>query len=50
MDIPGFERLLREAEAKLAEGRELSRREQLVMLASLLMSQATRKEKRYGQS
>ena len=50
MDIPEFERRLREAESKLAQGRELSRTEQLVMLAALLMGQATRKEKRYGQS
>jgi hypothetical protein len=49
MDIPEFERLRREAEAKLAEGRKLSREEQKAMLAALLMDQATRKEKRYGQ-
>jgi len=50
MEIPEFERILREAEGKLAEGRALSRTEQLAMLAALLMGQATRKEKRYGQS
>lgn len=50
MDIPEFERLLREAEGKLAAGRELSRTEQLALLAALLMGQATRKEKRYGRT
>lgn len=50
MDLSQFERLLREAEGKLAQGRELTRTEQLVMLAALMMGQATRKEKRYGQN
>jgi hypothetical protein len=50
MDIPEFQRLVREAEAKLAEGRPLARAEQLALLAALLMGQATRKEKGYGQS
>ncbi len=45
-----FSRLFREAETKLAQGESLSRREQLVLLAGLLMGQATRKEKRYGQT
>jgi hypothetical protein len=49
MENTEFHRLLREAEDKLARGRGLSRTEQLVMLAALLMGQATRKEKRYGQ-
>lgn len=50
MEIQEFQCLLRVAEAKLAAARELSRTEQLVILASLLMGQATRKEKRYGQN
>lgn len=57
MDVREFERLLAEAQAKLDPTRPtlpsaecgLSRREQLILLAGLLMGQATRKEKRYGQ-
>jgi len=50
MEAQEFSRLLREAETKLAQGESLSRREQLILLAGLLMSQSTRKEKRYGQT
>lgn len=50
MDNQEFNRLLREAETKLSQGGTLSRLEQLVLMAGLLMAQATRKEKRYGQA
>jgi hypothetical protein len=42
-------RLAREAEAKLAEGKPLSREEQLALLARLLARQETRRERRYGE-
>jgi hypothetical protein len=41
-------KLAQAAEAKLASGLELSRREQLALLAFLLASQPTRKERKYG--
>lgn len=50
MDTQEFDRLYRQAETKLARGEALTRREQLVLLAALLMDQATRKEKGYGQA
>lgn len=50
MDSREFNRLFREAEAKLGQGGTLNRQEQLIVLAGLLMAQATRKEKRYGQA
>ena len=43
-------RLAREAEAKLAQGIAISRREQLALLARLLAAQETRQERRYGQA
>lgn len=63
VDVREFNRLLAEAQAKLDPGslsgsagaqgsgdEGLSRREQLILLAGLLMGQATRKEKGYGQA
>jgi hypothetical protein len=38
----------REAEARLAKGEPLSRAERLALLARLLASQDTRKERKYG--
>ncbi|MDB5050670.1 MAG: hypothetical protein JWO30_3741 [Fibrobacteres bacterium] len=43
-------RLARDAEVKLAQGIEISRREQLALLARLLAAQETRKERKYGQA
>jgi hypothetical protein len=48
-DSAGLERRIREADARLSRGEPLSREEQLVLLAGLLVGQATRKERRYGQ-
>jgi hypothetical protein len=45
-----FSRLVKDAEAKLAEGRPLTRGEQLLLLAGMLVGRSTRKETRYGQS
>ncbi|MDB5104746.1 MAG: hypothetical protein JWP91_2435 [Fibrobacteres bacterium] len=42
-------KLAQAAEAKLAGGLELSRGEQLALLARLLTAQETRKERKYGQ-
>ncbi|HKP96616.1 MAG TPA: hypothetical protein VJ385_12730 [Fibrobacteria bacterium] len=42
--------LARDAEAKLAQGIALTRREQLALLARLLTGQETRKERKYGQT
>lgn len=50
MDQSEFLRLYQEAEAKLAKGRELSRKERILLLTGLLLGQETRKERRYGQS
>lgn len=50
MDSQAFTRLLREAEAKLAQGSDLTRDERIILLAGLLAAQSTRKEKRYGQA
>jgi hypothetical protein len=50
MDAQEFDRRFREAETKLAQGECLTRREQIVLLAGLLLTQPTRKEKRYGQT
>lgn len=44
-----FSQQVKEAEARLAAGRPLERREQILLLASLLIGQTTRQEKRYGQ-
>ena len=48
MDAPEFLSLVKDAEAKLALGRPLSREEQIILLAGLLLGQTTRKEVRYG--
>lgn len=48
MDAQEFLRLVKDAEAKLAMSRPLSREEQIILLAGLLLGQATRKEVRYG--
>jgi uncharacterized coiled-coil DUF342 family protein len=43
-------RRAKEAEAKLAQGEKLSREERLALLACLLASQDTRKDRKYGQA
>ena len=43
-------RLAKEAEAKLSLGEKLSREERLALLARLLASQDTRKDRKYGQT
>ena len=50
MDAPEFLSLVKDAEAKLALGRPLSREEQIILLAGLLLGQTTRKEVRYGRT
>ncbi|MEO6095292.1 MAG: hypothetical protein ABIW76_06340 [Fibrobacteria bacterium] len=42
-------RLAKQAEAKLAQGEQLSRQELLALLARMLAFQDTRKDKKYGQ-
>lgn len=56
MDMAEYQRILREAEAKLAAiqggagpAEPLTPREQTVLLADLLVRQPTRQERRYGQ-
>ncbi|GEM_PF-4013650 len=49
MDQSEFLRLYREAEAKLAKGRQLSPEERILLLTGLLLGQETRQERRYGQ-
>ena len=45
-----LDRLVKDAEARLAAGQPLSRREQVILLAGLLLRRSTRKETRYGQA
>jgi hypothetical protein len=45
-----FTAAVKEAEAKLAACRPLSRHERILLLAAKLVGQSTRKETRYGQS
>ena len=45
-----FIKLFKEVEAKLAREKPLTRQEQLLLLAGLLLGQSTRKERRYSQT
>ncbi len=49
MEPTELAKLAHDAEAKLAQGIALSRREQLALLASLLIKQETPRERKYGQ-
>ncbi len=50
MDTVEILKLAVEAEAKSARGEPLSRQERMALLAKILVTQETRREKRYGRN